>query len=156
MLIILVVLANRVSPLFSSPILGDLVQNINFVISCFYVVLGTLLNLQGNVAVELEILGQPDGREVTPTQFLDNDISIKQDLADMDWMIATDLVVRHALVLAGIFIFVKAFIKEISEWSKVFVFHVRKLVTMVPIAHIRRVIVTGLWSFYLFRLSRGA
>ena len=138
--IILVILSDGVRPLLSSPILGDLVKDIHFIVGCFDVVLGTFLHLQGNVAVEFEILGQPDSGEVSPTEFLDDYIPVKQDLSNMDGMVSTNLVIRHALVFARIFIFVEALIKDISQRRKVFILHVRKLVTMVSVAHVGRVV----------------
>lgn len=39
---------------------------------------------------------------MTPAQFLNYHVSVQKNLADMDWVVAANFVVRHALVLAGI------------------------------------------------------
>lgn len=56
---------------------------------------------------------------MSPTEFLDDNISVKQNLAHMNGMIATDLVIRHSLVLTGVFILIKAFSKFVPEWVKI-------------------------------------
>ena len=61
-----------------------------------------LLNLDRYVAVVFEIFGQPDCRKVAPTELLDNNVAVKQDFANVNRVVATDLVVGHALVLAGV------------------------------------------------------
>ena len=76
-LVIFVVLTDRISPFFSIPIFGNLIKNIHFVVSCLYIVLSALLNLQSNVAVEFKIFGQPNSRKVTPSELLDNHISVE-------------------------------------------------------------------------------
>lgn len=81
------------------PIGGDLVKNIHLIVSSFKIVLGALLNLNGNVGVVLEILGEPDGTEVSPSQLLYDHVPIEEDFADVDWVIPANFVVWHALVL---------------------------------------------------------
>ena len=61
--------------------------------------LGTLLHLDCNIAIVLKILCEPHSREVSPTKLLDNDVAIKQNFSNMDWVIASYLVIRHALIL---------------------------------------------------------
>lgn len=39
---------------------------------------------------------------MTPAQFLNYHVSVQKNFADMDRVVATNFVVRHALVLAGI------------------------------------------------------
>ena len=81
--------------------------------------LGTLLDFYGNIRVMLKILCQPDCAEVTPPQFLNNHISVKKDLPDVNWMVATNLVVRHTLVFARILFVEKFVINHFSQGSKI-------------------------------------
>lgn len=82
------------------------------IVSSLQVVRGTLLNFQRHIGIVLEILGQPHCREVTPSQLLNDDISLEEDLANMDGMVAcmlitkntSNLVILHALVLAIVFL----------------------------------------------------
>lgn len=65
-LVVLVVILDRPLPLFGSPVLSNLIENVDFIICCLNVVLSTFLNFQGHVAVVLEVFGKPNGREVSP------------------------------------------------------------------------------------------
>ena len=56
-LVILVVLLDGVLPLFGFPVLGNLIQDVDLIVSCLNIVLGTLLNLQCDIAIESQILG---------------------------------------------------------------------------------------------------
>lgn len=71
-----VVLADRNLPFFRFPVLGHLIEDVDFIVSSLNVMLRTLLHLEGDVRVVLEILRQPHGGEVTPTELLNDDISI--------------------------------------------------------------------------------
>ena len=88
----------------AAPILCDLVEDFNFIVRSFQVVLGTFLHLDSNIAIILQVFSEPDCREVTPAKFLNDDVPVHQDLAHVDWMVASNLVVRHALILATILV----------------------------------------------------
>lgn len=75
-LISLVVISNRSSPFIGFPILGDLIKNIYLIVSSFNVVLSTLLHFQGYIAIKLKILCQPNSGEMSPSKFLNDDISV--------------------------------------------------------------------------------
>ena len=70
-----------------------------------------LLHLNCDIAAVLEVLCQPDGGEVTPTKFLNDYVTIKKDLANMNGVVASDLVVRHAFIFARILVFEERFFK---------------------------------------------
>lgn len=103
--------------------------------------LRTLLHLYGDIGVELEIFGEPDGGKVTPAQFLDNYVSVKQNFAYMNGVVSPDLVVRHAFVLTRVLIVKIGIFNYIFEWFERWVTH---LVSMRFIhAHTRRQIGLG-------------
>ena len=54
-LVVLVVRADGLFPLVSSPILCDLIKNVNFVVGCLDVVLSALLNFERDITIEPEI-----------------------------------------------------------------------------------------------------
>lgn len=54
-IVMLVVLVNRLLPLFSPPVLSHLIENVNLIVSCLHVMLGTLLNFKGDVGIESKI-----------------------------------------------------------------------------------------------------
>lgn len=142
MLISLVIISYRVGPFFSFPILGDLVKNIYLIISSFNVVLSTFLYFQGNVAIEFQILCKPNSREMSPSKFLNDNVSVKQYLTNVDWMITTNFVVRHAFILARILVFIETLIKNFSERLKILVFHIRELIAVIFVTDTCRVILT--------------
>ena len=100
--VVLVIVRYRLMPSLALPVLGYLVEDLYFIVSGFQIMLCALLNLDRYVAVVFEIFGQPDCRKVAPTELLDNNVAVKQDFANVNRVVATDLVVGHALVLAGV------------------------------------------------------
>lgn len=123
-LVVLVILLDGFLPGLGSPIGGYLVKNVDLVIGRFNVVLRTLLDLECYIAVVAEIFGQPHGRKMTPSEFLNDYISVEQNFSNMDWVVAADLVVWHSFVFTGILIFVKALAKFISQWIEVIIIDV--------------------------------
>ena len=83
-LVFFVVRFDRVLPLLASPILGNLVKDFYFIVGSFEVVLGAFLYLDGNITIVLQIFCEPDCGEMTPAELLNDDISVHQNLADMD------------------------------------------------------------------------
>lgn len=49
---------------------------------------GALHDLDGDVGVVLEVLGEPDGGEVSPAQLLDEHVPVDEDLSDEARVIA--------------------------------------------------------------------
>lgn len=78
---------------------------------------------------------------MTPTQFLNNNISIKQYLTNMNRMISSNLVIWHALVFTWVFIFIKALSKDLPERIEIFI------IDIVILMLIGIVISTGRQSF---------
>ena len=50
---------------------------------------------------------------------MNNHISVKKDLPDVNWMVATNLVVRHTLVFARVLFVEKFVINHFSQRSKI-------------------------------------
>jgi hypothetical protein len=46
-------------------------------------VLGALHDLDGDVGGVLEVLGEPDGGEVSPAELLDEDVPVDEDFPDV-------------------------------------------------------------------------
>lgn len=53
-----------------SVVLLDLLKNFHFIEGCLHIVWTALLNLDGNVCVVMEVFTKPHSREVSPTEFL--------------------------------------------------------------------------------------
>ena len=70
---------------------------------------------------------------MAPAELLNDDISVHQNLANMDGMIPSNLVVRHALVLTTVLVIEKRVINLLLKRSKV------KLVVFLRIAWIGRI-----------------
>ena len=103
-LVLLVVRFDRIVPLLASPILGNLIKDFHFIVGSFEIMLGAFLYLDGDITIVLQIFCEPDCGEMTPAELLNDDISIHQNLANMDGMIPSNLVVRHALVLTTVLV----------------------------------------------------
>ena len=118
-LVLLIVRLHRVLPLFAAPVLGNLIQNFNFIVRCFQIVLSTFLHFDGDIAIVLQVLCEPNCGKVTPAKLLNDDVSVHQNLTHMDWMIAPNLVVGHTFVLAAILIIKEGIIDLLLQGSKV-------------------------------------
>jgi hypothetical protein len=51
---------------------------------------------------------------------LDDHVAIKEDLANVHWMVTSDFVVRHALVFGGVLIFKEALPDFVFQGSEIF------------------------------------
>ena len=81
--------------------------------------LGTFLDLDSDITIVLQVLCEPDCRKVTPSKLLNDDVPVHQNLAYMDRMIASDLVVGHALVLTAILVIEESIIDLLLQRCKV-------------------------------------
>lgn len=115
MFVVLIVIFDWFLPLRCLPVLCDLVKNVYLIVGGFHIVLGTLLDLQGNITIILKILSQPNSRKVTPSKFLNDHVSIQKNFTDMNGVVSSNFVVWHALIFTRIFVLVEAFPKNISE-----------------------------------------
>jgi hypothetical protein len=112
-----------VVPRFASPsrilmVLFHLLQDFDFIESSFHVVWATLLNFDGDVGVEFEVLAEPHGREVAPAQLLNDHVAVDEYFADVDGMIASDLIVFDSLVL-GVVVLIELqqeFVEVLGHW----------------------------------------
>lgn len=86
-------------PLGRGTVLGGLLKKLDLVISSLQVVRGTFLHLDSYVGPKFEITGQPDCGEVAPTQLLDCDIPVNQQLTNVDRVVAPLLVVIYPLII---------------------------------------------------------
>jgi len=60
------VLLKAFKPFLLHPVRANLVEDLNFIKGSFQVVGSAALYFKGDVGVELNVLGKPDSREVTP------------------------------------------------------------------------------------------
>ena len=79
----------------------------------------TLLHLDGHIAAKFEILRQPHCREVAPAELLNNYISVQKNLAHVNRVVPSDLVVGHALVLTRVVVLEERVVKLLFQWSEV-------------------------------------
>jgi hypothetical protein len=95
LLLVLLILSEGLYPLRIERILSHFLKNFNLWLSDEYLIIGsleivlrTLHDFDGNVGGVLEIFGQPDSREVSPAQFLNEYIPIVENFPNMARMIA--------------------------------------------------------------------
>lgn len=117
--IILIVIVNRLLPLWGLPIGGYLVQDFDFIISGLQIMLCALLDFHCNITIVFEIFCEPDGRKMTPTEFLNYYVSIEKDFSNMNGMIASDFIIRHALILTRILVFEEALTNFVFQRSEI-------------------------------------
>lgn len=67
---------------------------------------GGALYLECYVRVVVGIFSEPDSREVTPTELLDDHIAIYEHFPHMHRVIPADFVVREALILGRVAVFI--------------------------------------------------
>ena len=101
---VLVVLVERLEPFRVLGLTRNLLQNLDLVVGRLQVVRSGFLDLERDVRVVLEVSRKPDCREMPPAEFLDDHVSLEQHLADVDGVVAAELVVLYSLVLAIIFL----------------------------------------------------
>ena len=85
-------------------ITGDLLQDFNLVIGSFQIVGRAFHDFDSDIVLKFEIFRQPDGWKVSPAEFLNKNISIRQHFSHMAGMVATDFVVFDALILTMVFV----------------------------------------------------
>lgn len=56
---------------------------------------------------------------MAPAELLNDYVPVQQDFADVDWVVAADFVIRHALVLAGIVVLEKVVANEVFHRNEV-------------------------------------
>ena len=118
-LVFRVVSFDGVVPFLAAPVLGDNIEDFHLVISRLEVMLSTFLHLDGNIAIILQVLRQPNGREVAPTELLDDYVPVKEDLTNMHRVISADLVIGHAFVLARVLIIEEIVIDLVFQRSEI-------------------------------------
>ena len=100
--IVSIVVSKTVLPLLLLPEGRHLIQDFNFVKGRFNVVLRRFLNLQRHVRIVLLVLGQPHSREMSPAKLLYDNVPALENLAHMNGMVTTHLVVSKPLVLRAV------------------------------------------------------
>jgi len=99
-LVALVVVFQTLDPLRVLDVFGDHVENLHLVVGRNLVARGALLDFESYVCVLVEsVFGEPHRRELAPTQLLNDHISLNEHFAEMDGMVAADLILLDALVL---------------------------------------------------------
>ena len=80
-----------------------------------------LLNLHGDIAVVFEIFCEPNRGKMTPAELLDDHVSIEENFPDVNGVIPSDFIVRHAFVLAGIGILKEALPNLVLQWCEILI-----------------------------------
>lgn len=96
------VLTKRLNPFRIICFICHFLQNFNLIIRCLKVMWRTFHDLNSNIISVFEILRKPDSGEMTPAEFLHQDISVDEDFSDMAGMIASNFIVFDAFVLTVI------------------------------------------------------
>ena len=65
----------------------------------------TLLDLQSDISVELEVFGKPYSGEVAPAKLLDDGVAIEKHFADMNRVVPANFVIFNSFVLAVVLFF---------------------------------------------------
>lgn len=86
--------------------------------------LSALLNFHGYIRIVFKIFCEPNSREVSPAELLDDHVSIEKNFTNMHWVVTSNLVVRHSLVLTGVLIFEKTLANLILERSEIFLWKI--------------------------------
>ena len=73
-------------------------KDLNLVKSCLHVVRWTFLYFSGHIGAILEIFAKPYSWKMSPSQFLNNNIPIDQNLADMNRMVSPNNIVVYPLI----------------------------------------------------------
>lgn len=80
------------------------------------------LNFKRDEGVVLEVFREPDSGEMAPADFLDDNISTVDHLADMDWMVTADLIIFNPFIFAVVF-FLDLLHYFSVGWSGRFIYH---------------------------------
>lgn len=107
------VISSQSCPVRIPVMLLHLLQNLHFIEGGLHVVRAAFLNLHGHISFVLEILAKPDSGEVAPSQLLNDDVAIGQNFSNMNWMVASDVIVLNSLIL-GVMILIDL-LQELSE-----------------------------------------
>jgi hypothetical protein len=78
--------------------LGDFLKDFNFVVGGFQVVRGAFHDFDSDVVSILEVFGEPDSGEVSPSEFLDKNVSVDEDLTDVTRVIPANFIIFNALI----------------------------------------------------------
>ena len=97
-------MVKRLNPLGVICFIGDFLENFNLIIGGLKIMGRTFHDFNSNVVPVLEIFSEPNCRKVAPAQFLHQDVSVDEDLANMAGVVAADFVVFNALVLTVVFL----------------------------------------------------
>jgi hypothetical protein len=101
-----VVLVNRVFPLFCFPCCRYNIKNLNFIVGSFYIMRGTFLEFESYLGIVDFIFGKPYSGKMSPSKFLNDNISIQKDLTNnkenclpnVNWMIASNFVILNSFI----------------------------------------------------------
>ena len=97
-LVVLLVLVHAVDPLVTVCIFSDYIKNFYFIVSCFCIMGSTFLDFKSDVGLVHLISSQPYGRKVAPTELLHDDVAINEDFANVNRVIASNLVVSNTFI----------------------------------------------------------
>ena len=94
------VCVDGLDPVLKERVLGDNIQNLDLIVSSLSVMTSTLLDFESNVRVIESVSCEPYSREVAPSKFLHDDVSLDQDLTYMHWVIPANLVISDTFIFA--------------------------------------------------------
>ena len=83
----------------------DFLENLHFIVGSFEVLRSALLYFQSDIGVVLEILGKPNCGEVPPAEFLNNCVAVEEDFANVNRMVAANLIILDSFILAVMLLF---------------------------------------------------
>ena len=55
---------------------------------------------------------------MTPTQLLNDNITIQQNFSDMDWVVTSDFVIRHTFIFAGVLLIKEGVRNFFFQWNE--------------------------------------
>ena len=112
--VISVIMGQWVLPLLLLPECRDLIKYFNLVKRSFNVMLRWLLNLECNVRIIHLIFCKPNCWEMSPPQFLNDHISAFENLAYMNRMVTSHLVIWKSLILTRVTVLIADTLEELT------------------------------------------
>lgn len=93
----------RLDPFRVICFLSYFLENLDLIVWGFKVMWWTFHDFNRNVISVLEVFCEPDSREMSPTEFLDKNVSVNKNFTDMARMIAANLIILNTFIFAMIF-----------------------------------------------------
>jgi len=98
------IMFQRLDPFRVVSLLSYFLEDLNLIVRSLEIVWWAFHDLNSYIVGILEILSEPDRWKMPPTEFLHENISVLKDLTDVARVIAANLIVFDALILAVVFL----------------------------------------------------